>query len=309
MVRISVVDEAGDVASAFRTRMRGVGEDEVRALVRVPRGQQVSVAMPLFIDGAGVPNTTRYFQRVAVYSLGLDEPLHLIELPLDVQRGSSWASAGMLVALAASALGWALLLLRTRSWTREIRTTDLVAIALFGSVSFVLGTALQVVGLGFSALLGPFSPLVIGLADDTLRACLLGTLVILVPQRGVLALATTVGFLMRGLTLGSFHPVDLLYLGSAVFWLEGWAAMAGLTGKRSWRDQSVTRLWVRLSVGLGGANLCAMASGLVISVVFYRLYFADWYVALILALPGFAYVSIGCILAVGFARGLRRVEL
>jgi len=54
--------------------------------------------------------------------------------------------------------------------------------------------------------------------------------------------------------------------------------------------------------------VCGMATGLVVSVAFYRLYYADWYVALMLALPGFAYVVVGCALAVPFARSLRRVE-
>ena len=111
---------------------------------------------------------------------------------------------------------------------------------------------------------------------------------------------------MRGLTLGSFHPVDLLYLGSAVCWLELWLWIAGCTRGVAWRD-TPGEVFARLSVGLGVANVCATATALVVSVVAYRLYFADWYVALILALPGFAYVVLGCALAVGFSAALRRV--
>ena len=44
-----------------------------------------------------------------------------------------------------------------------------------------------------------------------------------------------------------------------------------------------------------------------VSVVFYRLFFAAWYVALVLALPGFVYVLAGAWIAVDFAAALRRV--
>jgi hypothetical protein len=43
-------------------------------------------------------------------------------------------------------------------------------------------------------------------------------------------------------------------------------------------------------------------------VVLYRLFLAQWYVVMILALPGFLYVLVACWLAVGFADSLRAVE-
>jgi len=183
-----------------------------------------------------------------------------------------------------------------------------VTVSLFGSLSYVVATALQVVGMGLAALLGPFSPLVMGLADDAFRACLLGTLIALLPRPGIAAMATVVGFLMRGLTLGAFHPVDLLYVGSAVLWLEGWLWVSGCTRGEGWLRGTRWHQWFRLSVGLGLANLCATATGLAVSVVLYRLFLADWYVVLILALPGFLYVLVGTWLAVDFAGALKRVS-
>ena len=44
------------------------------------------------------------------------------------------------------------------------------------------------------------------------------------------------------------------------------------------------------------------------SAVFYRLWYAGWYVAALLALPGGAYMVLACWLAVPFADSLRRVE-
>jgi uncharacterized sodium:solute symporter family permease YidK len=45
----------------------------------------------------------------------------------------------------------------------------------------------------------------------------------------------------------------------------------------------------------------------VVTVVLYRLFFADWYVVMMIALHGFLYVVLGCAFAVPFADRVRRV--
>lgn len=306
VVRATVRDATGALAPPFASRLREARGDAVQALARVPGRGEADVSLPLFVDTSALRDPVAFVRRIDVLPLGSEVAIASVERPLFVSVGSPWASAWLVGALLTSAIGWGWLAVGARSWIARSRTEELVTVALFGSVTWVAGTALQVAGLGVAAVLGPFAPLVTGVADDALRACLLGTLVVLAPRPGTAAMATAVGFGMRALTLGSFHPVDLLYLGSAVAWLELWLWLSGCTRGEAWRDRR-TEAFLRLSVGLGVANVCATATALVVSVVAYRLYFADWYVALILALPGFAYVVLGCALAVGFAAGLRRV--
>lgn len=305
LIRAQVLRD-GEPAPAFRAQIREGESDEVRALLRVPAAGEARAILPLHVDrhAAGPGDYTRVLE---VFPLGSDRPVHRIEAPLRVSVGSGWASGGLAVALTASVLGYGLLALRGRRWMAERRTSELVTIALFGSLTFVVGAAFQILGMGVATVLGPFAPLLTGLPDDAFRACLLGALVTLIPRPGVVALATATGFLMRGLALGSFHPVDLLYLGSSIFWLESCLWLAGCTRDPAWTDGSRGARWLRLGLGLGVANVCATASALVVSVVFYRLFFAGWYVALILALPGFLYVLAGALVAVDFAAALRRV--
>lgn len=306
LVRAFVLDAVGAPAAAFAPRLREARSDAVQVLVRVPARASVDAALPLFVDRGLLLEPAAFVRRIDLVPLGSEVAVASVSRPLHVSVGSSWASGWMVGALLTSVAGWAWLVFGARRWIARSRTEDLVTIALFGSVTWVAGTALQVAGLGVAAVLGPFAPLVTGVADDALRACLLGTLIVLAPRPGTAAVATAVGFGMRGLTLGSFHPVDLLYLGSAACWLELWLWVSGCTRGAAWRDAPV-EVFARLSIGLGAANVCATATALVVSVVAYRLYFADWYVGLILALPGFAYVVLGCALAVGFSGALRRV--
>jgi hypothetical protein len=297
VVRAEVRDARGPV-DAFRSRREGTGVPYVAAIARVPAEGATVVALPMFVDADAVP-TGALVRRIAVTPLGAREPLHVLDLPLAVGRGSRFGWPVFLVACVTSLGGWALLALGWRRFLRSVSTADLVTISLFGSLTFVVGAAFQLLGMGVAAVLGPFAPLLTGLPDDAFRAVLLGTLVTLIPRPGVVATATVVGFLMRGLALGSFHPADLLFLGTAVLLHEGALWLAGPSRGRGG--------WARLTLSLGGANVVSVLLGLATTAVLYRLYFAAWYVAALAILPGFVYVAIGCWLAVPVAESLRRV--
>ena len=51
-----------------------------------------------------------------------------------------------------------------------------------------------------------------------------------------------------------------------------------------------------------------MAGAIASQIVLFRLYYATWFVVLMLALPGFLYDVLACALATAFAASLRRVQ-
>ena len=309
VVRGRIVDDTDREVSAFRPRIRNApGQDEVRVLLAVGAGQEVRTALPVWVDDRLLRGGEAFERVIDVIPLGSDVPLHTLSASLVVTRASGWASLGLLVALTSSAAGWLWLVTFGRRQLRLARTRDLVTVALFGSLSFVVSLALQVIGTGFGWVLGPFSIFVMGIPGQIARTTLLGTLVMLLPRPGVVALATLVGFLMRGLTLGSLHPVDLVYVGSTVCFTETALWIAGVTRGKGGAAKSRLVQWLRLSAAFGFAGVVGSATGLAVSATFYRLFYAQWYVLAMLALPGFAYIVIGCGLAVPFAASLREVE-
>jgi len=307
-VSARVVDAEGKPAVAFRSRVReaDTASGAVTVLLRIPPNDRVRATLPFFVERAVVLEGG-YRRLIEVTPLGSTVPLHRVDRPLYLGRGSPWASLGFGMALLASLGGLVLLVWRGPRWLRALNTAELMTIALFGSLTFVVAAAARLLGYGIASVLGPFSPLVTGLIDDAFRTCLLAALVVLVPRVGVGAFASLVGYLMRGLALGSFHPADLLYFGSVVCFLEGCLWLAGLTRHERWLDEGRVARWVRMSLGFGVANALSVAAGLVVTVVLYRLFLADWYVAMMLLLPGFLYVVAGCWLAVRFAESLRKV--
>lgn len=312
VVRLRLVDDQGRPVEALAPRARdGMSESgAVQVLVRVPAGSEARVALPVYVDEAALQGAPidRVHAELEVMALGLPEVLATRRHTLYVDRGNTWASLGLLGSLLAATAGTGLLLARSRAWLQAARTSELLTIALFGSLSFLVGLVGRLLTMAFSTLLGPFAILVSGLVDDVLRTALIATLLCLLPRPGTLSLFVLTSWLLSGLALGSFSPSDLIFVGARVFWLEALAWGVGLTRGTAWLDGGAFARFARLSVALGGASVLTSAIGMVLSVTLYRLHLAGWYVGLMLALPGFLYVVAGVALAQPFSESLRRVR-
>ena len=90
-----------------------------------------------------------------------------------------------------------MLVLRLPGWLRQARTSELMTIALFGALSFIISAAGQLVGMGFAAVLGPFGILVTGLVDDVFRYALWAVLLTLMPRPGTATLVLLTHWLPR----------------------------------------------------------------------------------------------------------------
>lgn len=309
VIEARVLDSAGRSVHAFRPRLRerDTGVDHVAALVRVPASSHATTVLPVFVDRRHV-DEGEYTYEISITPLGSPEPLHVGRQPIYVVRGSSWASFGVVASVVAAAAGLLWLARGLPRWLREWPTSDLTTIALFGSLQLVVGLAAQVAATVTTALVGPFSPLLTGLIDDAMRAALLATLISLLPRPGTASLSLVIGFLLRVLALGAVTPLDPIYVGASVAWLEGFLWLSGLTRSGAWREEGPVARWIRLSVALAGSSVLGAATALAAHVWFYRLFYADWYVLAVLALPSCLYVVIACWLAVRFSDALRRVE-
>mgnify|MGYP000678111453 CR=1 FL=1 len=86
------------------------------------------------------------------------------------------------------------------------------------------------------------------------------------------------------------------------------SCLAGITRDTGWRDAGQFARWVRLALALSTSSIICDAVTFAVNMVLFRLYFADWYIALFLLGPGWAYVLVACMVAVPFAHSLRQVQ-
>jgi hypothetical protein len=289
----------GDAEGAFTAHLRDVAQDEVAVLVRVPAHGRATAALPLFVAEDRVKDGA-WEAAIEVAPLG-SQPTWRSAERFWVLRGDTAAQVGFTATVGATLGGGLWIARRLRRWLEEAATSELMTISLFGSALFVVGTASDILSMAVGAVLGPFATVVTGLVSDVGRYVLLGTLLALLPRPGILSLALCTGFVLRGVAMGSFAPADLLYLGASVAFHELAAWISGLS-----RGREAT--WARLSGAFGGAAVAVTLSGLWLHVILYRLFFATWYVALQVLVPGLLYTVIACRLAAPFAASLRKVE-
>lgn len=309
-VRATVRDPVtGEPAAAFRPRLRDGddGSGALSVLLRVPAATTATATLPLYVDDPTVTEGL-WPTVVEVTPIGVRTPLHQVTPSIVVSRGSTLVSLGFPAVLLTALVGLVGLLRVGPRWLATARTQDLVTVALFAALQYLFGAAATVLGLGVAAALGPFSPLLTGLIDDAFSCALLATLITLRPRPGTASALVILGWMLRALGLGAFSPTDLLYVGSRVMFLESALWSFGLTRSGLWRDDPAWRRWFRLGAALSLAGLASTASMLVLQTVLYRLFFAPWYVAMLLIGPAFLYIWLATALAVGFAASLREVE-
>ncbi len=151
--------------------------------------------------------------------------------------------------------------------------------------------------------LGPFSGFLTGVLSGILQYLLIVALLVLFRAPGVLSLMFFVKYMLSGLMLGHFTPLGLLSMSvyvavlETVLYLTGFYKVKHLTKKYM--------LVVAVCIGLADAAITFV--NLEQMMFFYRLYYADWYLALYMLINGLLYSSIGAWLGYRTGTKLKQV--
>ena len=252
-----------------------------------------------------------YERDIAVKVWGSDATILREPRPLHLIVPNQQALLVSLLAIISSSIGFALVLRLHKQLFAGFTTKQLIVIALFSTTVFVAVIVPSTLFLNLiRAVLGPFSVLLTGLINETLYYALLTALLIYingdpenaeVPDRkrvrgsGVILLVSAVCLLLGGVTFGLFTPMAIVYTGTSVLLLE--------TGFLVVRGRSLLA-W---AVVLGICDALAVYVDFQLSILFYRLFYADWYIVLRILIEGFVYTFIGVLLGGRLGRGLWRV--
>jgi hypothetical protein len=110
---------------------------------------------------------------------------------------------------------------------------------------------------------------------------------------------------MGGILFGSFGLTDVVFVGSAIAFKEILLLAFGVT---RFRDRPDPPRIVPMMIALGLADAAATFTGLALYGVFYRLFYADWYIVMNVVVTGFLYTAAGVWLGRGLGRSLRKVR-
>ena len=295
------------------------GTNQSVAFASLLGGEVTEIPLPIYFHPIylkqGKPEQAtpgEYTRDIAVKVWGSDATVLREERPLRLIVPNQQALLVSLMAIISSTIGFAVVLKLHKQLFAGFTTKQLIVIALFGTTVFVAVIVPSTLFLNLiRAVLGPISVLLTGLINETLYYALLTALLIYIsgdPEStersdsrsyskgsGVILLVSAVRLLLSGVTLGQFTPMAIVFTGTSVLLLE--------TGFLFVRKRSLFT-W---AVVLGMCDAVAVYVDFQLSILFYRLFYADWYIILRILIEGFAYTFIGVLLGARLGRGLWRV--
>ncbi|NQU42607.1 hypothetical protein HQ520_04935, partial [bacterium] len=282
----------------------GAGPNQTAAFVEVPAKDRATCVLPIHI-GHDTPAGT-YQSHITITPLGSERVLAELTAPLGVTRSRPFLTLWVLFAVVLSGSWLVALLVLYRRLVRGMGVRLLVLLSLLGSLQFCLQLVGGWISNIFYAVLGPFNCLVGGFLTELLTYLLVTSILCVVPRVGAMTLAGVVSYLMGAILFGSVGLTDLLFIGSAIAFREILLFVFGVT--RFGTREKPPRL-VPMMLALGLADAASAFTSLALFAVFYRLFYADWYIALNVIVTGFLYTCIGVFLGRRLGLSLRKVHL
>ena len=291
------------------------GTNRSVAFASLPGGVVTEIPLPIYfhpmyIEQGKQPKQAipgAYARDITVKVWGSDATILREKRPLHLIVPNQQALLISLLAIIGSSIGFAVVLRFHERIFAGFTTKQIIVIALFGTTIFVGVMVPSTLFLNLiRAVLGPISVLLTGLINETLYYALLTALLIYIsgnPEEatrqgkgsGVILLVSAVRLLLSGVTFGLFTPMAIVYTGTSVLLLE--------TGFLFVRGRNILA-W---AVVLGLCDAIAVYVDFQLSILFYRLFYADWYIVLRILIEGFVYTFIGVLLGARLGRGLWRV--
>lgn len=273
------------------------------ALALAP-GAAGTVTLPIYLQEPVTPGT--YERRITVLAAGSPAVLRTWTRPLGVVAPSSHAAWTVLIGLTVSATGIAILFVRLPGLARQRGMRALTMIALIGSVAAVASVAANGLGSGLNILFGPFNQFIAGFADEFLQAALVVAAVALLPRPGTAALTGATAFAVASLLFQGFGVLAVITTGFKFTVLEGLLWTLGTTRPRDApRPTAQPWAWWRCAAAFALADAASLYVSFALFRVFYRLYFASWFVALSVLVAGLLYTWIGALAGIRLAHSVR----
>ena len=277
---------------------RNKANDATTALISLDGNKAPRFILPLYIDYLNVLEG-EYNLRITLSGGGQEK---LYEAPIVIAKKHSIGLFAVGFAFTCLALVLAFSY-KIKNTIYAIGAKGAITVALFAAIAFG-GITLPTTILGdlLHVFLGPFSGLVTGLLNGVLQYLLIVSLLVLFRAPGVLSLMFVVKFMLSGLMFGHFSPLGVLSCCVYIVVLEATLYFSGF-----YKNDAKGNYMLLLCFMLGAADAFITFINLEQMMFFYRLYYADWYLALYMLINGLLYSSVGSWLGIKTGLKLRQV--
>ncbi len=302
LVSFEVLDTNRNPVIGFKPPSMGGGANFSFATINFKAGSKEIIPLPVYADEDLVLGG-EYIGRSTAKVFGSEFPAASKEDSIKV-IARNWTSVYItLFALVLTVAAFSLFLAKHDAIFRNFKTKYLVMISLFGTVAFAtINVPMAFLWEISHAILGPFSSLFTGIFYEIVWYAIIVSLLLLIPRIGVISILIMVRFILNGVIFGNFSPVILLSYGFQVIALEAALYLTGIT-----RGIKLEEKKVLLSFNLGVADALSSYVSFNLFIFLYRLFYADWYIIMNIAISGFVYTFIGVLLGITLGKKLRKV--
>ena len=241
--------------------------------------------LPLYIDHAQIiPG--EYNLRITLAS---EQEEKIRELPIKIIKNKT-GSFYVLTLAGFSLIFVTILMFRIHKTINKIGAKGSITVALFAAISFgCITVPTTLFGDLLHVFLGPFSSFITGLLSGVVFYSLLISLLVLYREFGVVALLFILKWLLAALLFGRITPLGILMCAVNIVFLEIALKIVNFYETSCFSNKKI----IIVSIALGIADALITYVNLEQMMFFYRLYYADWYIALQMLLNGVIYSSVG----------------
>lgn len=293
----------GEKLEAFRPHFHVNAAGEIFSSVIVPGGSTEAVILPIYVEPVSVLAGT-YRLRYTLTQFGTKAAFCSYTHDFQVAR----QPLGPMLVTTAGALLTVMFLPAFLIFFKRIyggyKVRWIILSALYGAVGFVVvnipGTLFADL---FRALLEPFSFLATGFFYGVVQYALWGSLIVLVPRKGMMTLVMAVRLLLSGVMLGNISAVSLIWMAVHAFLAEAFLWLTGCTRGSKGTDLKPAALLLAFTL----SELISTFFSFESAIFLYRLYYATWYIVLNCLIGGVVYTIIGTVLGWKLGKRLRMV--
>jgi len=271
------------------------------SVINLEPSTTTAVSLPIYLNPNLNPKAGNYHRKIQVQVWGGTTILDQTLLPLKVRRPNRSATIVTILVSFWTLLFLIYLIVHWQILLTHFSNKNLILISLFGATifGFVNLPATFLISIS-NFVLGPFSFLITGFLNEILYFTLLVALLTIVPKTGTIILVSTVRFLLNGILLGAMSPTILVYIYLSATGLEiaFWLANRNFTSRLN---------YFVLALFFGFADATSAWIDFQLGITFYRLFYADWYIWLMVGLGGFLYTFVGVLLGCQLGRHLQHV--
>ncbi len=268
--------------------------------------EPAKIIIPVFVGAAPQPGV--YDRNISIFPMGNNQPILEQVLPLYISNTNITALCVTLASVLLSLGGLVFFIIKFKQIIAGMTVQHLVVISFFGAITFAgINVPLRIFNSLITALFGPFSVLLTGFFNDLVYFSIIVALLRLIPRPGVVTLVFLIRYLLSGMMLGGFHVLDFLFMGTSLVLKETALYASGITHPQKEFNWSFAGTFFA-AILLGAADAGINASNIYLQMIFYRLYYADWYILLTIVFNGFVYTGIGVFFGRRFSGTLQMVQ-